>query len=578
MGRAVTLRTDRPGIALLVVMLLTMVVAAIAAGAALIGANSYLINQYDQRISLLETAADGGLEKARARLNADPSLFPDTGFNVLERHVPVLDAFGNAYAGVTRDVYAGPVGGGPGQYGTFGTIVAVARDADGAEVVRRLDLNQESFAVYSYFTDFEPSTIAFGNNDQLYGPVHSNSNIKVRSSGATFHGDVTTAGIFEGAQYATFLADTTSLVPRILMPTANHISRLRSRAAPGYMAFNSTPGGGTGQSRTRIHFISRDVDNDGVEEGFIRVYDSSDENWVTGNYNTSWSNTRNCGHLEADSTFNTAAGDPNTNHSVSVVMNSLTARCYLGGADELNATSQARKGAFRSTDGLGSWRTYPGTVHPDVADELRGDGNYLFPLDRELNPGFRGVIYVDGKVVVSGTVRGRVTLAATGDIIIGDDIIYQNDPGGGTCEDMLGLFSGGTIYVADNTLNSPQVAPNGAWRTYDDTGSEHIHATLLSLIEFTVQNYGLGATSAEPCNGVAWGRGCLFITGGLIQQTRGAVATSAGTGYVKRYTHDTCAFENPPPYFPSTGHFWRGRYYEVNPTGFDVAQYFRALN
>ena len=35
---------------------------AIAAGAALIGANTFLINQYDQSSSLLETVADAGLE------------------------------------------------------------------------------------------------------------------------------------------------------------------------------------------------------------------------------------------------------------------------------------------------------------------------------------------------------------------------------------------------------------------------------------------------------------------------------------------------------------------------------------
>lgn len=47
---------------------------------------------------------------------------------------------------------------------------------------------------------------------------------------------------------------------------------------------------------------------------------------------------------------------------------------------------------------------------------------------------------------------------------------------------------------------------------------------------------------------------------------------------MKSYTHDTCAFSAPPPYFPSTGHFFRGRYYGVDPTGFDINAYFDALN
>jgi hypothetical protein len=34
---------------------------------------------------------------------------------------------------------------------------------------------------------------------------------------------------------------------------------------------------------------------------------------------------------------------------------------------------------------------------------------------------------------------------------------------------------------------------------------------------------------------------------------------------------------NPPPYFPTTGHFARGRQFEVDPVGFNVASYYAAL-
>ncbi|MED5198237.1 MAG: hypothetical protein VYB51_00400, partial [Gemmatimonadota bacterium] len=39
-------------------------------------------------------------------------------------------------------------------------------------------------------------------------------------------------------------------------------------------------------------------------------------------------------------------------------------------------------------------------------------------------------------------------------------------------------------------------------------------------------------------------------TGGIIQDTRGAVGTGVGTGYVKRYSLDACAATEPPPYLP----------------------------
>lgn len=578
MDTAVTapLRSDREGIALLIVMLLTMVVAAIAAGAALIGANTFLINEYDQKASLLESVADAGLELGRARLNANPGLYSDSSISTLELDAAVYDAGGDVVPGVRRTVYAIPLGGGLGEYGNFAALVAIAQDSTGIRAIRRLDLIQESFAVYGYFTDDEAG-LSFGDGDQLYGLVHSNSDIRISSTGATFHGPVTTAGVFQGAEYAAFLDDTASQVTPILMPTTGQLTRLQSRASPGHMSFTAAPGGNEGQSTLRIHFIARDVDGDGVEEGFIRLYRSGNTAWLTGNVQDSLAATPNCGHQHPNGHFYISYEDPLGSHTPAVVLTSSTRRCYLGGADELNATPSSDEGVFLASDtiGPGAWDPYPGTVHPSVTGQP--DAAYLFPIDRTLNSGFRGVIYVDGKVVISGTVRGRLTLAATGNIIIGDDVVYNTDPGSGTCEDMLGLFSGSRVIVADNTVNAPRIAPTGSYYSYDDTLDEFVHASILALDRFAVQNPDSGSTTAEPCNGTTWGRGCLYVTGGLIQDTRGPVRGS-GTGYIKRYTHDTCAFTAPPPYFPSTGHFYGGRYYEVDPTGFSITDYFEALN
>ena len=59
---------------------------------------------------------------------------------------------------------------------------------------------------------------------------------------------------------------------------------------------------------------------------------------------------------------------------------------------------------------------WPGPLDP-IVEELRaeeGDAAYLWPINDRFNPAFRGVVFVDGKVGVSGVVRGRVTVAATG--------------------------------------------------------------------------------------------------------------------------------------------------------------------
>jgi hypothetical protein len=234
-------------------------------------------------------------------------------------------------------------------------------------------------------------------------------------------------------------------------------------------------------------------------------------------------------------------------------------------------------------DVRGTWLAWPGAVDPRVIVAAgAAQAPYLWPITRGLNPNFKGVVHVEGKVAVSGRLRGRVTLAATGNIILADDVTYVTNPGAGNCKDILGIFSGDSVVVADNLLNNPlpYIGSSSTAIHWDESYDEFIHGFVLALEIFTAQNYntGLSPYNQEPCGGVNSGRGCLFLTGGIIQKQRGAVGlVSNNPGYVKRYSYDQCGLESPPPYFPTTGHFARGHYFEVEPTGFDVAAYWSLL-
>ena len=571
------LRDPRGGFALITVMLVVVIVALLATSAAVIGSAHTLGNRYYDRQSQLDAVALEGLELARAQINGNKNIYPDDGYVVLEDGVQVLDGDGNAIPGVQRWTYTGPTGATSGQYGVFGSIVSVARDAGGGSVVRRAQVFQESFAKYAYFTDVEPSNISFGGGDQIFGPVHTNSDLKIYSSGATFHDEAKTAQRVVGAGYGTFKKGYVERAARIDMPATAELTKLQSQAAAGNTAFSTSSPSGTGEAYLRIEFIAIDTDGDGSltgeNEGFFRVYRSNDARWLSGDSPSSGIRyAEHCGHYHG-STFVSARDHPNNGpDSWVAALSNNTKRCYLGGSDSIF-------GGFTPNDGNGSWVQWPGAVHPSVAG--RPDAQYLFPLSRALNPSFKGVIYVDGKVLVSGVLRGRVTLASTREIIIGDDITYASDPGLGTCADILGLFSGGDVVVADNNLNAPQRPAGGSnYFTYDDTKDEFVHAVVLALDVFTVEDYAGGDTRAERCEGDLWGRGCLYLTGGIIQTTRGAVGTIwgvGGTGYVKRYSYDRCGATAPPPYFPTTGHFTRGQTYWVDPAGFNVASYFDML-
>jgi hypothetical protein len=243
------------------------------------------------------------------------------------------------------------------------------------------------------------------------------------------------------------------------------------------------------------------------------------------------------------------------------------------------------KGVFMdSVPFQGAWKKSPLPIDPRLgtAGLNRKDSAYLWPLSHTLNPNFKGVVFVDGKVAISGKVRGRFTLASPYDIVIADDVTLQ-DNAASDCADYLGLFSGANVVMADNLLNSPQMlgsAPDTVLHLAS-TQDEIVQATILALGGFVVENYNQGVPQGESCGADSAGRGCLYLTGGIIQGTRGSVGTlNAGQtqgvyGYIKRYAFNVCGLTLPPPYFPTTGRFTANRTYEMDPVNADIHPYYR---
>jgi hypothetical protein len=571
--------------ALAMVLLLVLLMGSMAAAAAMISSSSWVMSNYKDRQGTLAAVADAGVEEGRARVNGNIALYPNSGYTTLENGVTVTDASGNTIPGVRRWTYVGPIGMTTGQYGVFGSVVSVAEAGNGDRVIRRLEIIQESFAKYGYFTNFE-GNIVFGVGDQLFGPVHSNDTIEVHSTGATFHGPVTSARIIVNPGNGDFRAGYTENVLPIAFPTTAAFANLRTLAAGGNTAFIADSTTGTaGQAAMRFEFINIDLNADGdamdADEGFMRVYrhpgSPPNVHWVTGDTLANMSVSGNCGDYHG-ADFVPNIDHPFGGHNWQSAMNSATRRCFPGGDDRI------WDGVFVAGPDLagGSYIAWPGTPLPsNPALNARADKNYLFPLSRAFNPNFKGVVFVNGKVAISGTLRGRITLAATKGIIVIDDVKYATDPSTQQCKDILGLFSGTDVTMADNAINPSArmyASSSGAvYRTYDDTPEEYLHAVVLALDNFLAENHNQGSQTAQPCGSSSAGRGCLYLSGGVIQANRGAVGTAAGYGYVKRYAYDPCAFSDPPPYFPTTGRFARSRLLEIDPTGFDIAALFDFL-
>ncbi len=635
-------RNER-GIALIVVMLMTVAVAAIAAGAIFLTANTTVISKGHEREEDMRNAADAGIELGRSALNGDPALFPDSNYVAMAVNQPVYDASGNLIPNVTRSIYYGPTGSATGQYGIFGSVVSVIQDASGAVVVRRGELAQESFAKFAYFTDDEGSGICFGSGDNIFGPVHTNDDMCINSLGARFRSTVTVAGVINGVQYGTFDQGYQIGASVIPLPSLAQLAKLNTYATTGGMSYTAPVGGTSAQARMRIEFVALDLDSNGrvtdPDEGFYRIYvDTGVANpwYVTANRIARPDTSSVCGHFHGQvfytarmhttsftppgggtiwavpwinapaATHQGGAGAPSQAAGEQALANTAGGplRCFLGGHDRLNITNAAGgtvpRNTFTAADRFGAWARFTNTPDPRIVLALRNPASaavdtvqaardslakYLFPLSRAYNPNTKGVIYVTGKVVLSGVLNARLTVASDDNIILADDLRYATAPGSAPCvsSNMLGLLSPDTIFMADNTINAPwdwtQGAGNGGttFKSYDDTDEETLHAVILSLLAYYGQNHGSGNNNLQPCQTTVRGRGCLQLTGGVIQDTRGAIGTSGGTGWNKRYAYDICAFQTPPPYFPTTGRFLRNRYYEIDPVGFNVATFFASL-
>ena len=729
-------RVARPrrGVALILTMILTVAFAALAMGAIYLTGNAALIGSSYDRERDYRYAAEAALGIAKSQLNGGLFVLPDSNYTQLMSGATITGADGLVLPRVLVNLYVGPTGSTSGQDGTFGSVVAEATDGSGARYVRRLELTQETFAKFAYFSVSEKTPtggiIYFGGNDVIYGPLFSNDTLQIVAGTCpvvSFRDQVQTAKTILNPACAQFSAYGYQInMPAIPLPTNSKLAILTNYANPANFLFTArptnyrvNPPGGAIYSpidssplvQTRIEFVNHDINNNGSmtdpDDGFFRVYETlavpmadvaadslgptspSDYGiWVRGDppsawagpmtgggvpygsaYATRWDLTskrliHNCGDwhmtgigagralrffpislhrasvpwlqallsttaLLGGSGMSSANATAHLAQNVNTLMtqavggagsnNEGVQRCYLGGDPHLVAIERYNvlgytlpaytKGGddttFTPQGRWGRWRTYPGTVDGRLTSGAasRPDGNYLFPIYRGINNFSRGVIQVNGSVGVSGTVRGRITLYANGgNVVILDNTRYAIAPASPDCigeRDILGIISGKHTTVANNTLNDPQFPASGSWTsngwksynpgppgtqaTVATTVGLTLHAVVMTLdASFKVEGYRGGGlqTSISTCGTGNSGRGCLNLTGGLLMDTRGIVALSGVTGYVKRYAYDRCATTRPPPYFPTTGRFVDNRFYEIDPVKFStlgVAGYFAGL-
>ncbi len=171
----------------------------------------------------------------------------------------------------------------------------------------------------------------------------------------------------------------------------------------------------------------------------------------------------------------------------------------------------------------------------NVTNSAKGWNNQNMPLPNN------GALFVAdkdkknlGNLNISGTLSGRLTVGASGDVKITNNVIYANDPRlpGSTSTDTLGIISEGDVVISKN-------APTNL----------EIDASIMALsTSFMLEDWGENGP-----------KGTLSVFGGIIQKERGPVGTFSGTtkvsGYSKNYNYDARLLISPPPFVPTTGDY-----------------------
>ena len=274
--------------AIILTLILVVALGALALSSVYLVSGTKIGSGLSNRAADLQYAADAALQMGKSYINADPDAMPATGYREITFNGGILkDAQGNNLPGVTVRVWAGPTGATSGQFGAFGSIIAQATDQTGAKVVRRLELAQENFARFAYWSNKENrggTPLWFNGGDVIFGPTWSNDTIRIALKAALpfaaqFRDDVGTAENVIQSNQADWWKGFTEHMRPMSLPAPAALSNLAAFATSGRMNFVAPTSGDETTVRMRIEFVNVDIDNDGSntdpQDGFIRVYQLS---------------------------------------------------------------------------------------------------------------------------------------------------------------------------------------------------------------------------------------------------------------------------------------------------------------
>lgn len=368
--------------------------------------------------------------------------------------------------------------------------------------------------------------IAFGDGDEMYGPMHSNDTIRICGD-AQFYGTVTTgytpsSGVAfvrrdsnnstSGCNGEKFWKGNPVTTQTMDLPPTNSAMRNEVRTdltevqRPGCLY--------TGP--TKIVFNS---------DGTMTIRSPwTKKTQVVGSPATGGTAPPECGIPGYGSnTLGAPGGQTITVPARNLIFVQNVPFYSTGTSSDPNAWKQGTyplstsSKAYKQSDCLAS--NFVG--YPLLGEEIKEGTSSVYKCD-------------DGDIFVEGNVNAEVTLAAENDVYITGDIKYVS-----TNEDaVLGLVAQNTAWVW-NPMKSCNSSFSSCTKMLSDS-KRRIDAAILSVNHtFQVQNYYVGGS-----------RGDLTVNGAIAQKFRGIVR-SGSNGYSKDYHYDERFKYIAPPKFLS---------------------------
>jgi len=277
---------NRRGNAVILVMLLTFALAALAGSAIMLSSGATNIEKFHEANADLRYDADAALALGVSDLSNSPYMLPTTGYIQMENNATLAAADSTQIRGVTYSMWAGITGSASAQLGRFVTVLVQVNDtAHHRSYVRREELNEETFAKFAYFSEQE-NGICFGSGDRLTGPIFSDDNISsCGGQKAEFMDSVETHLSFNNGNPSIdtlYKPPARQGLPAINLPSTSQLTTLFTRALQGnaqfdagYTANQNTDS--TSKVKQRLWFTAyrmnpTDPDSTVAGSGFVAYY------------------------------------------------------------------------------------------------------------------------------------------------------------------------------------------------------------------------------------------------------------------------------------------------------------------